>query len=44
MIQRLLFLFFILMLSTAAQAGKGEIRFVETTVDLKADGSAVVLY
>jgi hypothetical protein len=37
-------LFLLLLLSFSAHAGKGEIDFVETTVDLKADGSAVVLY
>ena len=33
-----------LLLSTLAWAGEGEIRFVETTVDLNSDGSALVLY
>ncbi len=36
-----LFLFFF---THFLEAGKGEIRFVETTVDLRFDGSAVVLY
>jgi len=33
-----------LLLPLGVQAGKGQVRFVETTVDLQQDGSAVVLY
>ena len=41
---RLTTLLFILILPMLAQAGKGEIRFVETSVDLRGDGTAVVMY
>ncbi len=41
---RLVCLLFMLVAPLLAYAGKGEIRFVETSVDLRADGSAVVMY
>lgn len=41
---RSLALLFLLLTPLYGFAGKGEIHFVETSVDLQADGSAVVLY
>ena len=44
MLQLLASLFCLTVLPMANQGGPGGIQFVETSVDLRADGSAVVLY
>ncbi|PLX05319.1 MAG: hypothetical protein C0594_07840, partial [Marinilabiliales bacterium] len=42
--KRLIFLVIIVIISQFSWAGKGEINFVETTVDLQKDGKALVVY